>query len=156
MTDVKHNKSSIQPKDVGSQRRNDNRNDASRDVIAHQAIDRPDRVPLSENVLQLDWMIPEGYTGYWEIDRPGKLKAREMAGWEYVLDENGNKIKRTCNNGDELFLMMCLNKWVEEDAQPAKQKRAEMLSQLNMLKSGQYVPQGQQQAVQPQRKVNYI
>tara|TARA_R110000782_G_scaffold270463_1_gene371407 strand:- start:406 stop:822 length:417 start_codon:yes stop_codon:yes gene_type:complete len=124
----------------------------SREEVAHTANSRPKRVPMRD-AGQLDYKIREGYTGFWEIDQPGKLTAREAAGWSFILDGDDQKETRTCLNGDVLYLMESPTEFVEEDEAYNQAQDDLIMKQINSLKSGQYVGKSQNEAVQ--RKVNY-
>jgi len=137
---------------MSDQRKTSLKATVSRDEIANTPTNRPKRVPMRD-AGQLDYKIRDGYTGYWEIDQPGKLAARESAGYSFILDADDQKESRTCLNGDVLYLMESPSEFVKEDEDYNQAQDDLIMKQINSLKSGQYVGKSQNEAVQ--REVKY-
>lgn len=112
---------------------------------------RPARIPMSAgNKLQAPQR--EGYQRYWSIegpDHPGKLEQMQAAWWEFVLDEDGQKITRPAGKGNTHVLMEIKQEYYDQDM-AAQQDRNIDATQKNIQTLGQdeYVPMGQKNVVE--------
>jgi hypothetical protein len=125
-----------------------------RGEAAHANKKRPARVPMSAgNKLKIpDHLLKEGYQHYWSIygpDHPGKLQQMEAAYWEYVLDEEGNKLEQPAGKGNTHVAMRLPMEYYREDM-AAQQKRNIDATQSNVqaLGDSEYVPKGQSKVVE--------
>lgn len=81
----------------------------TREQEAHKVEDRPDRVPLGQGLkLKVpDGVIRDGYVGRWCRDDAdhGQIENYLQAWYEFVLDKDGNQIRRPAGGGATLILM---------------------------------------------------
>jgi len=83
---------------------------------------------------------------YVRDDNRGRLQQAINAGYEHVVDEQGNNISRRSGPGT-LYLMSIPNEWHEDDKALKRQKAAASLGKEATLGEGEYSPTGQQSAV---------
>lgn len=123
----------------------------ARNAEAHESGKRPPRIPMSAgNKLQAQQR--EGYQRYWAItgpDHPGKLEQMRAAWWEFVLDEDGQKIEQPAGKGNMHVLMEIEKQYYDEDM-AAQQKRNLDATQNNIQTLGEdeYVPMGQKSVME--------
>lgn len=123
----------------------------ARNAEAHESGKRPPRIPMSAgNKLQAQQR--EGYQRYWAItgpDHPGKLEQMRAAWWEFVLDEDGQKIEQPAGKGNMHVLMEIEQQYYDEDM-AAQQKRNLDATQNNIQTLGEdeYVPMGQKSVME--------
>lgn len=122
-----------------------------RNAEAQSPKKRPPRIPMSAgNKLQAPQR--EGYQRYWAItgpDHPGKLDQMLAAYWEFVLDDDNQKIQQAAGKGNTHVLMEIEKRYYDEDM-AAQQKRSMDATQSNVqaLGDSEYVPMGRDKVVE--------
>tara|TARA_R110000803_G_scaffold58245_3_gene116483 strand:- start:641 stop:1051 length:411 start_codon:yes stop_codon:yes gene_type:complete len=117
---------------------------------------RPPRVKMNAG-NKLSAPQREGYQRYWSItgpDHPGKLAQMQAAYWEFVLNEEGQKIEQPAGKGNTHVLMEIEQHYYNEDMAD-QQKRALDASQKNIQSLGEdeYVPMGQKNVVEKEKEI---
>lgn len=116
---------------------------------------RPERVPLGTHRPKLDFESYKkpGYSYRLMRGSVGRLQDAERGGWEYVLAEDGTKVKARVGEFEdgssrEDFLMKIDKKWYDED-QAKKQKVVDQVDEAikaggvgRQTDDGRYVPDG--------------
>lgn len=113
------------------QRRNEERENSA----------RPARVPMGQG-QRLVAEPREGYQRYWAIDLPGKLEEFQAAWWEFVLDDNGNKITKPAGKGQLHYLMEIKQEYYDEDMKRQQKMVTDALRKTVKRGDDEYVPAG--------------
>lgn len=118
---------------------------------AQENSQRPERIPMSAG-NKLKAPQREGYQRYWAItgpDHPGRLEEMEAAWWEFVLDDEGQKITRPAGKGSTHVLMEIKQEYYREDIE-AQQARNIDASQkaIQALGEDEYLPLGRKNVVE--------
>lgn len=124
----------------------------SRSESAHSA-GRPERIPMHKSKTSNlpEHMMEDGFYYRDFLDRPGRIEKALQAGYDFVVDEQGNKY--TYPSGGQKHVTMKLPmKYREEDlkakAENAARVRRTEIDSANQLKSGEYIPDGRGKALQ--------
>jgi len=112
---------------------------------------RPARIKMNSG-NKLAASKREGYQRYWAItgpDHPGKLAQMEAAYWQFVLDDEGQKIEQPAGKGNTHVLMEIEERYYKEDMAD-QQKRNIDATQKNIQSLGpdEYVGMGQNSVVE--------
>lgn len=124
---------------------------SSRNEKAHAAKKRPTRIPLGQgSKLSLaEKYIRKGYHCHLFIDKDGELESAQAAYYEFVKDDEGNKVKMPAGNGRTHYLMEIEEQYYSDDM-AAQQK---MITDTTRQKitvnkaAGEYSPEGHKVAV---------
>lgn len=78
---------------------------------------RAPRVPMQKGgTLDVNpSLLEKGYYHYWGIDKDQELEKMQMAYFEFVLDENGQKITKPAGRGETHYLMRLPMEYRQED-----------------------------------------
>lgn len=123
----------------------------SRDDKAHTANKRPKRIPLGQgSKLSLaERYVKKGFHHYLFLDKPGELESAQAAYYEFVKDENGDKVKMPAGNGLNHYLM-CIPKKLYDEDMAAQQKMVTETTRQNVRvnqAAGNYSPEGHDSVV---------
>lgn len=120
----------------------------SRDDKAHSA-GRPPRVRMvAGQKLNFDrYTTDKDYHYRAFTDGPGRLEQAEAAWWEYVKDEDGNRVTRPAGPFTH-YLMRIHNKYYQEDQELKQKNIVDTLKKQNKLERTEYVPEGHHHALQ--------
>jgi len=119
----------------------------SRDDKAHSAKRRPARIKLGQgSKLALAERYATDKTKHYHLflDNPGELEGAESAWYDFVKDENGEKIKIPAGNGLTHYLMCIPKKLYDEDMADQQKMVTETTKQnvkVNQA-AGNYSPEG--------------
>lgn len=112
---------------------------------------RPERIPMSAG-NKLSAPKREGYQRYWAItgpDHPGKIEQMRAAWWDFVLDEDGQKIEQPAGKGNTHVLMEIEQQYYDEDMARQQQRSLDATqSNIQALGEDEYVPQGRNSVVE--------
>ena len=128
----------------------------ARGDTAQENSKRPERIPMSAG-NKLRAPKREGYQRYWAItgpDHPGKLEEMKAAWWDFVLDDDGQKLERPAGKGNTHVLMEIKEEYYREDmaAQQARNIDATQKA-IQTLGPDEYVANGQQSVVEKTREI---
>lgn len=123
---------------------------------AQENSQRPARIPMSAG-NKFKAPKREGYQRYWAItgvDHPGKLEEMQAAWWEFVLDDDGQKITRPAGKGNTHILMEIEQKYYDEEiaVQQARNIDATQKS-VQTLGPDEYIANGQKNVVEKTREI---
>lgn len=115
---------------------------------------RPTRIPLGAKrqtlgipQYVLDRLKAEDKHPHWILENDkGRLQAAYQAGYEHVVDAQGNNIYRL-SGGRNQFLMALPNQYYREDKELKKQKAAASLGKEASIGENEYSPNKQSSAV---------
>lgn len=124
------------------------------ETTAPRKITRESRRPFGMQVQKLAYEARPGYHRHWFNETPGRLEAAVAAGYTYVLDKEGKKVKRVVgvdNAGapQQAYLLEIPDEWYKEDMQRTLDPVQEMENAIREGKgvsgnpgddSTQYVP----------------
>lgn len=127
------------------------KNMMGREEGAHTNQKRPERIPLGQGskLTVAKHLLKPGYHAHWFIDRPGQLEGAKAAYYEFVRDENGQKITTPAGRGETHYLMHIEQRYYDEDMI----KQQEMVTEttraaIKVKKSkGEYSPEGEENSV---------
>ena len=99
---------------------------------------RPDRKPFGAHEQQLASPAIPGFHQHWFNDSPGRIARAKQAGYEHVLDESGEPIRRVVDKreggGGMLgYLMKIPLEWYRDDMQ---NQQAELEAKLSDIREG--------------------
>lgn len=129
---------------------NNNRNGAvSREEAAHNNKNRPARVPFSQGAKLTvpDTYKKEGFHQHWFVDEPGELESAQAAWYEFVRDDQGNKIKTPAGAGNYHYLMEIDQKTYDEDMKQQQDMITSTTKDATKIKKGEYSPEGEDSAL---------
>jgi len=120
---------------------------STRPRLGEQAITKQDqqrgderkieRVSMAKGV-NLDVKIPEGYTGYWGNPQiSGRIERLKAAGYDFLLDADGNQIRKT-KGGGESILMVIPTPLYEEDIAAGQRKIDAAVAEQQRLGKDEY------------------
>lgn len=103
-----------------------------------------DYVPFNANSKKLDYPLPEGYQGYWQLDQPGMIESMKKAYWSHLTNEKGEPVTMPNKNGGTLFLMITPNAYYKEAMRRQQEEHDRRLDGIAAVdeKDGQYSPMG--------------
>ena len=100
-----------------------------------------ERVSMAKGV-NLDVKVPNGYIGRWaSSSTEGRIDRLLKAGYEFMLDADGNQIKRSKGGGD-LILMIIPEEFWREDFELGQQKIDQQVNEQQRLGKDEYTPDG--------------
>jgi len=121
----------------------------TRAVKAKENKARPKRVPMSAGAKLV---IPEGLVDRKKFyprfiaDDPGRLAQAELARYEYVVDEKGNKVIR--NGVVDLYLMKLPMEYREEDLKLKAKRVSDSMIETQKMGKDEYLPEGKKAALE--------
>jgi len=104
---------------------------------------RPPRVPLGQG-QKLVAAHREGYQRYWALDLDGQLEQMQAAWWDFVLDENGQKITKPAGKGNTHYLMEIEKQYYDDDMTKQQDMVTDALRKTTERGSDEYVPMGKE------------
>jgi len=129
-----------------------NRNGAlSREEKAHTPKKRADRIKLGQGTrLEIPACYKKkGFHYHWFIDRPGELEGAQAAWYEFLKDDNGNKITSPAGKGETHYAMYIDEETYKKDMF-AQQAMVTAATQRNIevkKDQGEYSPEGNANAI---------
>ena len=119
----------------------------TRDTKAHSAAKRPARIPLGQGskLSLFDTYATDKSKHYYAfLDKPGELEGAYAAHYDYVKNQDGEKVKLPAGNGLTHYLMSIPNKLYNDDM-AAQQKLITATTKQNVRvnkSAGNYSPEG--------------
>jgi hypothetical protein len=126
-------------------------NNVQRNKTAHTAKKRPERIPLGQGskLSVADQYIRDGFHCHLFLDNPGELESAERAYYEFVKDDQGEKVSMPAGNGRTHFLMEISNEYYNQDM-ANQQKMVTDTTRQNIAinkRAGEYSPEGHKTSV---------
>lgn len=114
-------------------------------AISKEAQERPERkferVSMAKGV-NLDVEVTKGYIGRWANSSiEGRIDRLLQAGYEFMVDAEGNQIKRS-KGGSDLILMKIPEQFWREDFEAGQQKIDQQVNEQQRLGKDEYTPDG--------------
>ena len=112
---------------------------------------RPPRVKMNSG-NKLATSRREGYQRYWAVtgpDHPGKLEQMVAAYWDFVLNDNGDRIEQPAGGGNTHVLMEIEQEYYDEDMADQQARNIDATQKnIQSLGEDEYVPMGQKNVVE--------
>ena len=113
--------------------------------------ERPPRVKMNSG-NKLVASKREGSQRYWAItgpDHPGKLEQMIAAYWDFVLNEDGDRIEQPAGGGNIHVLMEIEQEYYDEDMADQQARNIDATQKnIQTLGENEYVPMGQDKVVE--------
>lgn len=124
----------------------------SRELAARSA-GRPKRIPMqqSQSCNLPDHMRDDGFYYRDFLDKPGRIDAALQAGYEFVVDEQGNKYTYPAGGLNHVTMKLPIEHR-NEDLKAKRERAAEVRRteerKANDVGDGEYIPDGRNKALQ--------
>lgn len=106
-----------------------------------------ERVPMGSTLKLLHHGMDPNYHYRWMSAADGRLEQAQGAWYEFVLDENGDKKKRT-KGASTLYLMRLPMKFHLEDQKLKEHRIIDTLNKEQVLQDGEYLPDDRKSVLQ--------
>ena len=129
---------------------------STRDSKAHEAKKRPARVKLGQGsklAIANVYATDKSKQYHLFLDNPGELEGAVRAWWDYVVDDDGNKIKMPAGNGLTHYLMSMPKKMYEEDMAEQQELITATTRSKIKVKGSNYSPEGYDSMVTRDRPI---
>lgn len=115
---------------------------------------RKERRVTMARAKKLDIRIKEGYVGRWANGgKPGRIELLQEAGYEFVVDAEGNQITRP-SGAHKVYLMQIPKEWYDEDFADGQKLISDIVEKdVQQLRKDEYIPDGQRTALAPDKDV---
>ncbi|MBE16548.1 MAG: hypothetical protein Unbinned6354contig1000_19 [Prokaryotic dsDNA virus sp.] len=106
-----------------------------------------ERVPMGSTLKLLHHGMDPNYHYRWMSAADGRLEQAQGAWYEFVLDEAGNKKKRT-KGASTLYLMRLPMEFHQEDQKLKERRIIDTLNKEQVLEDGEYLPDDRRSVLQ--------
>ena len=122
-----------------------------RNEKAHTAKNRPTRIPLGQGskLAMAEKYIRKGYHCHLFLDKDGDLEAAQASYYDFVKDDEGNKVKMPAGNGRTHYLMEIEDEYYQQDMAAQQKMITDTTRRKITVKqaAGEYSPEGHKTAV---------